>query len=122
MHPGLSIRQLEKSYTQGKPVLKGISLELGARESRRHHRALGYWQVHFDSVYQSAGAAQCRGNLVSGAGSGQALPKKISGKPDAKLAWSSRSTNLVERLTVMENVLSGRLGYMSAWFGVAQAL
>jgi phosphonate transport system ATP-binding protein len=114
MQPGLSIRQLEKSYTQGKPVLKGISLELGAREVVAIIGPSGTGKSTLIRcinrlVQPTAGEIWFQGqDLVS-------LSRKGLREARRQIGMVFQEYNLVERLTVMENVLSGRLGYMSAW-------
>jgi phosphonate transport system ATP-binding protein len=114
MQPGLSIRQLEKSYTKGKPVLKGISLELGAREVVAIIGPSGTGKSTLIRcinrlVQPTAGEIWFQGqDLV-------ALSRKDLREARRQIGMVFQEYNLVERLTVMENVLSGRLGYMSAW-------
>jgi phosphonate transport system ATP-binding protein len=114
MQPGLSIRQLEKSYTQGKPVLKGISLELGAREVVAIIGPSGTGKSTLIRcinrlVQPTAGEIWFQGqDLVT-------LSRRSLREARRQIGMVFQEYNLVERLTVMENVLSGRLGYMSAW-------
>src|SRR5207244_5703522 len=44
-----------------------------------------------------------------------ALPRKALREARRHIGMVFQEYNLVERLTVMENLLSGRLGYVSAW-------
>ena len=114
MQPGISIRQLEKSYTQGKPVLKGISLELGAREVVAIIGPSGTGKSTLIRcinrlVQPTTGEIWFRGrDLVT-------LSRRSLREARRQIGMVFQEYNLVERLTVMENALSGRLGYMSAW-------
>lgn len=114
MQEGLSIRDLQKSYTPGKPVLQGITLDIGAREVLAIIGPSGTGKSTLIRcinrlVQPSAGEIWFQGKDLS----------KLS-RRDLRLARRQigmvfQEYNLVERLSVMENVLSGRLGYMSAW-------
>ena len=114
MQPGISIRQLEKSYTQGKPVLKGISLELGAREVVAIIGPSGTGKSTLIRcinrlVQPTTGEIWFQGrDLVT-------LSRRSLREARRQIGMVFQEYNLVERLTVMENALSGRLGYMSAW-------
>ena len=114
MQPGISIRQLEKSYTRGKPVLKGISLELGAREVVAIIGPSGTGKSTLIRcinrlVQPTTGEIWFQGrDLVT-------LSRRSLREARRQIGMVFQEYNLVERLTVMENVLSGRLGYMSAW-------
>ena len=114
MQPGISIRQLEKSYTQGKPVLKGISLELGAREVVAIIGPSGTGKSTLIRcinrlVQPTTGEIWFQGrDLVT-------LSRRSLREARLQIGMVFQEYNLVERLTVMENALSGRLGYMSAW-------
>jgi phosphonate transport system ATP-binding protein len=79
----LSIRNLVKEYTPGKPVLKDISLEFNCSD--------------LDGT-----------DLVS-------LRGKALRHARRNIGMVFQEYNLVERLTVMENLLTGRLGYTSAF-------
>ena len=114
MQPGISIRQLEKSYTQGKPVLKGISLELGDREVVAIIGPSGTGKSTLIRcinrlVQPTTGEIWFQGrDLVT-------LSRRSLREARRQIGMVFQEYNLVERLTVMENALSGRLGYMSAW-------
>lgn len=114
MQQGLSIRQLEKSYTAGKPVLKGITLDIGAHEVVAIIGPSGTGKSTLIRcinrlVQPSAGEIWFQGqDLVT-------LSRRALRLARRQIGMVFQEYNLVERLTVMENVLSGRLGYMSAW-------
>jgi phosphonate transport system ATP-binding protein len=113
----LSIVNLSKEYTRGKPVLRDISLDFAPR---------GFTAVIGPSGTGKSTLIRCINRLVEPTAgsvlfqgrdlvklSGQALREARRG-----IGMVFQEYNLVERLTVMENLLSGRLGYVSplkAW-------
>ncbi len=111
---GLSIRHLVKEYVAGKPVLKDISLDIEGR---------GITAIIGPSGTGKSTLIRCINRLINPT-SGEILFEgkdlaKLSGQPlrqaRRRIGMVFQEYNLVERLTVMENVLSGRLGYMGAW-------
>ena len=114
----LSIRDLTKEYVRGKPVLRGISLDFAGS---------GFTAIIGPSGTGKSTLIRCINRLVEPpAGAilfqGQDLVK-LSGRAlrEARrgIGMVFQEYNLVERLTVMENLLTGRLGYVSplkAWF------
>jgi len=110
----LELRQLSKAYVPGKPVLTGIDLAIAAR---------GITAIIGPSGTGKSTLIRCINRLVEPT-SGAIL---FDGQDLARLDGASlrrarrhigmvfQEYNLVERLTVMENLLSGRLGYVSAW-------
>jgi phosphonate transport system ATP-binding protein len=113
----LAIRRLTKEYVPGKPVLRGIDLEFAAR---------GITAVIGPSGTGKSTLIRCINRLVEPT-SGEILfeSQNITSLARAELRAVRRRIgmvfqeyNLVERLTVMENLLCGRLGYVSplkAW-------
>jgi len=110
----LSIRNLSKSYVPGKPVLRNITVDIAPR---------GVTAIIGPSGTGKSTLIRCINRLVEPTegeilfeGSdiahlhGQALREVRR-----KLGMVFQEYNLVERLTVMENLLTGRLGYTSAW-------
>jgi len=110
----LTLRNLSKSYVAGTPVLQDVNLEIGAR---------GITAIIGASGTGKSTLIRCINRLVeptSGAIlfddqdlarlSGSALRRARS-----HIGMVFQEYNLVERLTVMENLLTGRLGYVSAW-------
>jgi len=113
----LSIKNLSKEYTRGKPVLRDINLDFAAR---------GFTAVIGPSGTGKSTLIRCINRLVEPTAgsilfqghdlvklSGQALREARRG-----IGMVFQEYNLVERLTVMENLLTGRLGYVSplkAW-------
>jgi phosphonate transport system ATP-binding protein len=112
--PALQIRGLSKEYRRGVPVLRDVSLTVD--------------RTSITAIIGPSGTGKstlirCINRLVEPT-EGEIL---FQGKDVARLSRRElRATrrrigmvfqeyNLVERLTVMENVLSGRLGYVSAF-------
>jgi len=110
----LSIRHLAKSYVPGKPVLRDIDLAFGDT---------GINAVIGPSGTGKSTLIRCINRLVDPT-SGEIV---FDGADLARLSGAAlrqarrhigmvfQEYNLVERLTVMENLLCGRLGYVSAW-------
>jgi len=110
----LELRHLSKAYVAGKPVLTDINLAVAAR---------GIAAVIGPSGTGKSTLIRCINRLVEPT-AGEIL---FDGKDLAKLSGKElrlarrhigmvfQEYNLVERLTVMENLLSGRLGYVSSW-------
>ena len=110
----LVIKHLVKEYVPGKPVLKDISLDIEGR---------GITAIIGPSGTGKSTLIRCINRLINPT-SGEILFEgqdlaKLSGQPlreaRRRIGMVFQEYNLVERLTVMENVLSGRLGYMNAW-------
>jgi phosphonate transport system ATP-binding protein len=111
---GLVLRGLAKEYVPGKPVLRGIDLTIAPE---------GITAIIGPSGTGKSTLIRCINRLVEPT-SGQIL---LNGEDLASLRGKAlrlarrrigmvfQEYNLVERLTVMENVLSGRLGYVSLW-------
>jgi phosphonate transport system ATP-binding protein len=110
----LTLRHLSKSYVPGKPVLQDIDLEIAAR---------GITAIIGPSGTGKSTLIRCINRLVEPT-AGEIL---FDGADLARLAGARlrrarrhigmvfQEYNLVERLTVMENLLCGRLGYVGAW-------
>jgi phosphonate transport system ATP-binding protein len=117
--PGrLAIRGLQKSYTPGKPVLHGIDLDLFPEGG-----AEGMVAVIGPSGTGKSTLLRCVNGLVRPtAGSIRLDGEELVGLRGRALCAARRRIgmvfqeyNLVERLSVMENVLSGRLGHVPLW-------
>lgn len=110
----LSINNLTKSYGRGKPVLKDLNLEVAGSG--------------ITSIIGSSGAGKstllrCINRLIEpDSGSIRLNGTDLTRLKGAALREARRSIgmvfqsfNLLDRLTVMENVLAGRLGYVNFW-------
>jgi phosphonate transport system ATP-binding protein len=110
----LVLRKLRKEYVAGKPILKEIDLTIEGR---------GITAIIGPSGTGKSTLVRCINRLVNPT-SGEILFQgkdiaRLSGlalrQARRKIGMVHQEYNLVERLSVMENVLSGRLGYMPAW-------
>src|SRR5437762_5167309 len=110
----LSIKHLSKAYVADKPVLRDIDLDVSAR---------GITAIIGPSGTGKSTLIRCINRLVEpSSGSIEFEGHDLTRLPRSELRQARRRIgmvfqeyNLVERLTVMENLLSGRLGYVSAW-------
>jgi phosphonate transport system ATP-binding protein len=110
----LSIKNLSKSYVPGKPVLNDINLDIAARGITAIIGPSGTGKSTLIRcinrlVEPSAGQIEFEGKHLVG------LSRKALRQARRRIGMVFQEYNLVERLTVMENVLSGRLGYVSPW-------
>src|SRR5437867_7995444 len=110
----LSIKHLAKSYVTGKPVLSDVNLAFGDT---------GINAIIGPSGTGKSTLIRCINRLVEPT-SGEILfdgadLARLVGTPLRQarrhIGMVFQEYNLVERLTVMENLLCGRLGYVSAW-------
>ena len=110
----LVIRNLRKEYRAGEPVLKDVSLKIDGR---------GMTAIIGPSGTGKSTLIRCINRLVDPTSGeilfmGQDLAK-LSGKPlreaRRRIGMVFQEYNLVERLSVIENVLCGRLGYVPVW-------
>ncbi len=110
----IQIRGLVKEYKRGVPVLKGIDLTI---------KGEGITAIIGPSGTGKSTLIRCINRLVEPT-AGEILFQgvdlaKLKGAElriaRRKIGMVFQEYNLVERLTVMENVLTGRLGYMSAF-------
>ncbi len=112
--PLLEITGLEKEYQPGRPVLRGITLSIGAE---------GMTAIIGPSGTGKSTLLRCINRLVEPTrGSIRLRGEELTGLRGAALRRARRRIgmvfqeyNLVERLSVMENVLSGRLGHVPLW-------
>ena len=110
----LQVKELKKEYVSGNPVLKGVDFSI---------EEAGLVAIIGPSGTGKSTLLRCINRLIDST-KGQIIVNDVDicqtkGKPLRKLrrqlAMVFQEYNLVERLSVMENVLSGRLGYMSTW-------
>lgn len=116
----LEIKNLQKSYATGEAALRGVSISVDAREIVA---ILGL------SGSGKSTLLRCVNRLVEPDG-GQveldglditALRKHELRKARRQMGMIFQEFNLVDRLTVLENVLSGTLGATSLWRAVTRA-
>src|SRR6195952_4094703 len=110
----LGLRGLTKEYRRGPPVLSGSDLFLPGS---------GLTAIIGPSGTGKSTLIRCINRLVQPT-SGEILFRgqdlaRLSGRPlrnaRRRIGMVFQEYNLVERLTVMENLLCGRLGYVPAW-------
>jgi len=113
--PGaLDIRDLTKAYTRHQPVLRGVTATLDSE---------GITAVIGPSGAGKSTLLRCINRLVEPS-SGRVLFKgtdltRLHGRAlreaRRRIGMVFQEFNLVERLSVIENLLSGRLGYLPPW-------
>ncbi len=110
----LQVRDLTKQYTRGQPVLQGVSLALDSE---------GITAVIGPSGAGKSTLLRCINRLVEPT-SGRvifqgtdlvALHGRELRETRRRIGMVFQEFNLVERLSVIENLLSGRLGYLPPW-------
>ncbi len=118
MAHALHIQGLVKAYRSGPPVLKGIDLHIVGTGLTAIIGPSGTGKSTLlrcinRLVDPSAGAIMLRSgdrHVDLGTLHGKALRESRR-----RIGMVFQEYNLVERLTVMENLLTGRLGYVNAW-------
>jgi phosphonate transport system ATP-binding protein len=110
----LELHQLEKRYPTGDLALKGVSLRVGAGEVLGLIGPSGAGKSTLIRcvnrlVQPSSGQIELDGQDLSALGSGGLRNAR------RQIGMIFQEYALVERLTVMENLLSGRLGYTGFW-------
>ena len=110
----LTLRNLSKSYVAGTPVLQDVNLEVAASGITAIIGASGTGKSTLirciNRLVEPTSGAILFENQDLARLSGQALRNARR-----HIGMVFQEYNLVERLTVMENLLTGRLGYVSAW-------
>ena len=110
----LRVTDLRKTYPTGDEALKGVSMSVQGSETVAMIGPSGAGKSTF---------VRCINRLTEPSGGEIHLDDtELTALDDDALRSARRDVgmifqeyNLVERLTVMENVLTGRLGYVSAW-------
>ncbi|MFN3685848.1 phosphonate ABC transporter ATP-binding protein [Salinarimonas sp.] len=110
----LSVRNLTKAYERGKPVLHGIDLDFPGR---------GVVAIIGPSGTGKSTLIRCINRLVEPTSGSVMLGgrdlTKLGGRAlreaRREIGMVFQEYNLVERLSVMENLLCGRLGYVPLW-------
>ena len=110
----LRVTDLRKTYSTGDEALKGVTMSVEGSETVAMIGPSGAGKSTF---------IRCGNRLTEPSGGEVSLDDtELTGLGDDALRSARRDIgmifqeyNLVERLTVMENVLTGRLGYVSAW-------
>ena len=118
MSAALDIRGLTKEYVAGKPVLRDLNLSIGAE---------GITAIIGPSGTGKSTLLRCINRLVEPT-QGEIRLRSPGGEVDMarlrgralrlarrRIGMVFQEYNLVERLSVMENVLCGRLGYVPLW-------
>lgn len=115
--PALHLRGLAMEYVRGKPVLRGIDLEVGSE---------GLTAIIGPSGTGKSTLIRCINRLVEptagrvllgGTDIVKLAPKELRAAR-RRIGMIFQEFNLVDRLTVMENLLSGRLGsvgFLASW-------
>ncbi|KOX97788.1 phosphonate ABC transporter ATP-binding protein [Halorubrum sp. ASP121] len=110
----LRVTDLRKTYPTGDEALQGVTMSVEGSETVAMIGPSGAGKSTF---------IRCVNRLTEPSGGQVYLDEtELTGLGDDALRSARRDIgmifqeyNLVERLTVMENVLTGRLGYVSAW-------
>jgi len=110
----LEVTELRKTYPTGDEALKGVSLTVEGSETVAMIGPSGAGKSTFIQCVNrltepSGGTVTLDGTELTALGKDELR----SARRDIGMIF--QEYNLVERLTVMENVLTGRLGYVSAW-------
>jgi phosphonate transport system ATP-binding protein len=110
----LRITNLVKSYGSNAPVLKGLDLEVPGESMVAVIGASGAGKSTLlrcinRLVQPTSGTIELNGVMLT------SLKGKALRLARRRIGMVFQSFNLVDRLTVMENVQSGRLGYIPLW-------
>lgn len=123
----LDIRDLKTSYDAAVPVLRGVNLTV---EQGEFVGVIGLSGSGKSTLLRSinrlievdSGAIVVPASLVNGAGSGTVdilqLSRAELRQARRRIGMIFQQFNIVKRLSVIDNVLSGALGYQPAWRGM----
>jgi len=110
----LKIENLVKEYVPGKPILNGISFEVEGTSSVAIIGPSGTGKSTLIRCVNKLIPPTSGNVYVSGENITELKGKELR-KARRKIGMVFQEFNLVERLSVMENVLCGRLGYVAPW-------
>jgi phosphonate transport system ATP-binding protein len=110
----LELKNLSKTYRTGDKALSERDADRAERPGHGADRAVRRRQVNADPLHQPAGGADI-GQVSCWAPTSPLRAPGALRKMRRKMGMIFQEYALVERLTVMENVLSGRLGYVGFW-------
>lgn len=110
----LRINNLKKTYPTGDQALKGVSVEVSGSEIVAMIGPSGAGKSTFIRCINRL-TEPTDGEVFLDDTEVTSLSKTELRKARRDMGMIFQEFNLVERLTVMENVLSGRLGYLSTW-------
>jgi phosphonate transport system ATP-binding protein len=110
----LRIEGLEKTYRTGDPALRGVSLSVGTGEIIGLIGPSGAGKSTLIRCVNRL-VEPSRGNVFLGDTEITSLGHRDLRRVRRHIGMIFQEFALVERLTVMENVLSGRLGYVGFW-------
>ena len=110
----LEIRDLRKTYLTGEEALKGVDVSVGAQEVVAVLGLSGSGKSTLlrcinRLVEPDSGSVLLDGTEVT------SLDRRGMRRARRSMGMIFQEFNLVERLTVLENVLSGRLGFTPTW-------
>jgi phosphonate transport system ATP-binding protein len=110
----LVVSDLAKTYPTGDRALRGVSLTVEGRQAVFIIGSSGAGKSTLlrclnRLIEPDRGSVRLDGEEIT------ALTGRALRQARRRMAMIFQEFNLVERLTVMENVLSGRLGYVSLW-------
>jgi len=113
-HRSLRIENLVKEYVAGKPILKDISFEVQGKSSVAIIGPSGTGKSTLIRCVNKLIPPTAGNVYVSGENITKLHGRQLR-QARRKIGMVLQEFNLVERLSVMENVLSGRLGYVAPW-------
>lgn len=110
----LAIRGLSKEYVPGKPVLRGIDLDIDSRGITAIIGASGTGKSTLIRCINRL-VEPTSGSIIFNGEDLVRLNRHALRLARRQIGMVFQEYNLVERLSVMENLLTGRLGFISAW-------